>query len=275
MIVLRNGITLEEYQQKEFGIVSDSVNKLREKLANRLTNSIRRNVTARKSEMKSLENGGIIKLPSSKNVRTKVYKDAQKRGARISRLDIKTDTRPQFPQVMTNGVANRFSNAEDIIEKFKNKRRRVNGLRRSTEKGKMKYQIIIPPRLQGIDQVSHEIGHVSNDQSKNPIIKLIHKKAGESIPASNKNYDMIVSKMGTHRRSGIKSIVQDIINEGSIIAEEGRASKQGLRVLRKSGATKDDIETAKKNYKLALDSYKNKGLANIKTTIRNTIQPKN
>ena len=86
---------------------------------------------------------------------------------------------------------------------------------------------------------------------------------------------MVKSLMGTHRRSGIKSVIQDIINEGSIIAEEGRASKQGLRVLRKSGATKKDIETAKKNYKLALDSYKNKGLANIKTTIRNTIQPKN
>jgi len=222
-----------------------------------------------------LKNEGIIKLPSSKAVRTNVYKEAQKRGARISRLDIKTSKKPQFPQVMTNEVANRFSNAEDITEKFKNKRRRVNGLRRSTERGKMKYQIIIPPRLQGIDQISHEIGHVSNDQSKNPIIKLIHKKAGESIPVSNENYGMVKSLMGTHRRSGIKNVIQDIINEGSIIAEEGRASKQGLRVLRKSGATKKDIETAKKNYKLALDSYKNKGLANIKTTIRNTIQPKN
>jgi len=31
MIILRKGITLEEYQQKEFGIVGDSVNKLRKK----------------------------------------------------------------------------------------------------------------------------------------------------------------------------------------------------------------------------------------------------
>lgn len=275
MIVLRKGITLEEYQQKEFGIVSDSVNKLREKLANRLTKSIRGNIVAGDSALNKAAQGGIIKLPSSKAVRTNVYKEAHKRGSRISRLNIQEGKiPPQSPQTMTNELANKYSNAEDIIDRYKNKRKRVNRLRNSTERGNVKHQIIIPPRLSGIDQVSHEIGHISNVQSKNPITRLIHKKADESSHSSLENYEMIKSLMGTHRRSGIKSIMQDIINEGSIIAEERGASNKGLRILKKSGATKDELRTAKKNYRLALDSYKNKGLANIKTTIRNTIQPK-
>ena len=75
MIVLRKGITLEEYQQKEFGIVGDSVNKLREKLANRLTKSIRGNIVAGDSALNKAAQGGIIKLPSSKAVRTRLTKE--------------------------------------------------------------------------------------------------------------------------------------------------------------------------------------------------------
>jgi len=173
---------------------------------------------------------------------------------------------------MTNNKAEGFANADDIISGYKNSPKRIKRLRKSIKSGKVSGQIIIPPRNKNIDLVAHEIGHASNATSTNPIVKSTHKRANKISGESDSKFGMLTSKMGTHRRSGLKNIIRDFIDEESLIAEESRASRKGLKILRKSGATKQKLDQAKANYKIGLDSYKGKGRANWKSTLRNTIQ---
>ena len=260
MIIIREKIILE---QKEFGLVDS----LRNKIAKKLSGSIKKEIQKRNSALDTK----LYKVISDKPTRTKIYKEANDRGARISRLRLGY---PQSPMVISNNQANNLANASDIVASYKNPQRRVNKLKKSVKNGKTSHQIIIPPHTKEIDKIAHEIGHISNSTSKNPLISQTHSKAGKFYNESSRRFNMLTSKMGTHKRSGLKSIIQDIANEERIIAEEKRASKKGLKILKKAGASKEDLIHAKENYKTALDSYKGKGRANWKSTIRNTIQTK-
>ena len=274
MIILRTGITAETYalSQKEFGVVSNAVNKLRRNLAKQLSKSIEKDINLWSNSKHISETGGIVKVPGSRKTRDNIYKTANSSDARISRLDLREDPREvQSLIVMPNNSANALANADDIG--IRNKPRRVKKLRISTEKGRRSNQIIILPKNKNIDLVAHEIGHVSNSTSNNPLVRKIHQKAKDIASESSRRVSMMNSLMGTHRRSGIKNVIRDILDEESLIAEEARASRKGLKLLRKSGATKEELKNAKKNYELGLNTYKGKGRANWKETLRNTIQP--
>lgn len=220
MIILRNGVLAENYvssvllTQKEFGLV----NNLRNKVAKRLSKSIESEISKREVAL----NTKLNKVAIDRKTRENIYKDANSKGARISRLRISS---PQSPMTTTNKNAANLSNADDIL--YYNNSRRVRKLRKSAEKGNRKHQIIIPPHLKNIEMIPHETGHISNSESKNPITKLINSRATKASKESSRRFNMLHSKMGNHRKSGLKSVLQDIIDEECIISEERKASKKG------------------------------------------------
>jgi hypothetical protein len=60
----------------------------------------------------------------------------------------------------------------------------------------------------------------------------------------------------------------------SINHEEKVANKRGIKILKKVGATPEELERSKVNLKLNKDTYKPAGRIYWLTSLRNTVQPK-
>lgn len=262
MIILRNGISVEEYlAQKEYSKLGELVKRTRENLAGRITTSAIKGVNRRDDIIYD----HLIKKPTfSDSTKRGVYNTARNNNTRITSLGNLSEA-SNVPTRNLDEVA--IQNSDLLSNKRKKKL--------AKEKSIMdhKYQILLP-RGTKIDQVAHELGHIQMRESKNPITKLLDKKARKFNSTSETRYGAIMEPQGNHKRSGFKNFINDLVNEEALIASEKEASRRGLRILRKSGAKKDELEAAKNNYNLALDTYKGKGRANWKTTLRNTIQIK-
>lgn len=90
------------------------------------------------------------------------------------------------------------------------------------------------------ETLAHEIGH--------------QKYTEGSILGrwSNDKYDFIPERSG-----GIKSSIKNAIYGIPKLIQERGASKEGLKLLKKNGATKKELEKAKEYYKTAYGTYKN------------------
>lgn len=265
MIIMRQkNYSKYTIKQKEFNKVLD---KIRGSISKKITKSIVNDINSLPDSYLFLRNPK--KIRSNKNLRSSLYKKARENGARISTINIGgpvTTTKDTYSRVLLD--ANRFPNNPKKIKRYR---------KRALNQGVGKYQIIVPPKT-GIDELSHEIGHVINLESKNPIIHKVSKISSDPKirEKHNTDYDLIynINGPGNHKRHGIKNVLRDFIENRSILADERRASRNGIKLLKKSGVSREDIDKAKKNMKTALNIYKRKGNVNWKTTLRNTIQTK-
>lgn len=261
MIILRNGITLETIEQREFGFISKSLGKLRDKTIHKITKSTVDDINARND---ILGDHLIKRLKFSDSTRKGVYQEARNNNSRISSM-------------VLNDQPATVSNSNLDIEKIKRSdllpNRKKKKLIKTVLKNKIGDQILIPKGTK-VDVIAHELGHIQIKNSKNPILKNLDKRARKVEPNSAERLEAITinNGPGNHKRYGIKKLIRDIIDEGTIIENERLASKKGLRVLKRAGATKEELKQAKRNYKLALDTYKRRGKANVKVTLRNTLQ---
>lgn len=72
--------------------------------------------------------------------------------------------------------------------------------------------------------------------------------------------------------TGFRESGKRILDSAAIIKDERDANRNALKFLKDSGATKEELKTAKENYELGLKSYKDAGLAYILSPIQNKIQ---
>lgn len=105
-------------------------------------------------------------------------------------------------------------------------------------KGKTKSQIFVSPE-DGDEALGHEIGHQMNKVSKNPITRFI----------SNSN------KYRAKDLSG-KELVKQRIAEKLQVQEEKNASKNAMKLIKNSGAPKEEVKHAKDNLNAYLNTYK-------------------
>lgn len=144
------------------------------------------------------------------------------------------------------------------------------------------------------DSLAHETGHVINDKNGKGLQKLITEKTNNKYGDIRKKrtsnsfrYVTQVNSNGKFRTEAVKrgqvgqsfkkSIkdLKDGIIGGTIIGmEESTATKRGLNLLKKSGATKDELKTAKTNLKNSRDTYKYNTRAYNKSLLSNAINIK-
>lgn len=111
----------------------------------------------------------------------------------------------------------------------------------------------------GEEVLAHELGHARGKVS-NGIRGLISR----SDPRSAIGYQGSVSvyKKGTDptKRVGFIQSVKDhlsgVKNSKLVIAEENAASREGLNILKRNGATKEELAKARENLRAAGDTYR-------------------
>ena len=107
---------------------------------------------------------------------------------------------------------------------------------------------------------SHELGHAVNSSTKNINYRMRDKLAN-------------VPNIEARRKGKKLGIVKSTISDIATIGEERRATKEGLKLLKKSGASKEMMNLADKETKHALDTYKYDASKNFKARLRDSIDP--
>lgn len=94
------------------------------------------------------------------------------------------------------------------------------------------------------DTIAHEIGHAKNYHSKNPITRSIHKVTSDMHGPLNND-------------KGLYQMARHAVKNKALVKEESNASKNAIKMMKKAGASKEEIRQGKINLGLALDTYKN------------------
>lgn len=117
----------------------------------------------------------------------------------------------------------------------------------------------------GFSSLAHELGHVSNRRSLGKLSKV--EKEGNSVAsrvneAIDKNHLDKAASGGKERRKEVKALIKS----------ERNASKTGIKLLKDSGANKEEIKASKDLLKKALDHYKEGGNIYKKTPRLNKLK---
>lgn len=119
--------------------------------------------------------------------------------------------------------------------------------------------MLSPGYSKSTDTLAHELGHVQNANSKNPIVKVIHEVSGRN-------------KRINPEDRGIGNIIKNSISHKLRINEEARASRNAMKMLKNAGATEEQLKQNERNLNLALNTYKTAAKEDRIKLIRNTIQ---
>lgn len=104
------------------------------------------------------------------------------------------------------------------------------------------------------EYLAHEVGHVDNAVSRNPIKKFINWAGGSSPARVEVNNGVYIN--GKDSATGLRPAFSRLLNNSYIVAEESGATRTGLRLLRRHGATQKEIEEAKKSLGHGINTYK-------------------
>ena len=211
--------------QKEFGIISDGVKKLKTKI---LLHQALRDKKLLKRTKEALDNKKSVNI--GKNKRKLLYITANEKGAGVVGLPKETPSysrTPELPRTSEKRLNLKVANGTmKEAEKRKFLKRRSKANKRISE-GKYKEGLIIH-QGPGDEELAHEIGHLLNRVDSKP----------KSPSFLGRVKSLLTSKVSPE------------------LMEEHEASKRGLEILRKAGASKKDLKLAKKNLDLAEDTYR-------------------
>jgi hypothetical protein len=171
-----------------------------------------------------------VKPIKNSNIDRNLQRKAKSLGARVFRdndnLMLKRGEPSNFPFVAKTdnqehkNVVKRNAQETGYIDIHKSTKRNAKKLVNSLEKDK--YQIRYPKGL-GSESLAHEIGHIENDKNNYP------------------------------KRSGSRDT---LVQSKESLKDEQMASKNAVRSLKQSGATKKELKQAKRNLKTFERSYK-------------------
>lgn len=103
-------------------------------------------------------------------------------------------------------------------------------------------------------ELAHEIGHVMNyyGERDNPLRKVLNNPG----KINGKSRERFLDNMENINSGKNIKPFKTWIDGKLVIYEEGQASKKGLKLLKKVGATKDDLKLEKERLSVFKDSYK-------------------
>lgn len=214
----------------------------------------------------------------------KLIREAKNRGARVigvlGKENIHSGNNVTFPKSSLQDI-----DTSKLIDK--NEIRYFKKINNAIKDKRVEY-IIQHPSMTGTDALAHEIGHVENSLSKNPIIKYISNKnkyggirerRGEIakniiLPKRkiNSSSKLINNNVEGNSEVVYNSPIKNLLHNKFIIQEEKNANKKALKLLKKNGMPKELIDNARFNFDLAEKSYKLSGKASLKESFAEKIQ---
>lgn len=125
----------------------------------------------------------------------------------------------------------------------------------------------------GVETLAHELGH-----AKGRVSGGLRGKISRLDPRINRQgrgtldvYDARFIPAQGNDRIGFKDAVKDyfnnIKNSRLIVAEENAASREGLRMMKRNGASKEELSRAKENLRIAGDTYRSAGKRATRTSL--------
>lgn len=276
MVIVRNEKTFsypETYvvlKEKDFAMFAG----YRKKIAQRLINSAHNEILPSLIEA-SKRNGELQaqRLRISSKNRNKLYESAKKNKVLVSPLKhglSASSARSNIvKKTITNEDINSLSgpnNSKRQFDKFKTK---------ILESDKPRSRFVIFRSDLGDDVLSHELGHVENATSINPF-KRFRSRLNQTTnirPRFDNEVSSAINVIGFKER-GIKSLLSRAIEDGLILGEERSANRNALKLLKKSGATKQELEKAKQTLDAGYETYNQASKLRRKSILANTIFPR-
>lgn len=278
MIILR---------QKEFGFIQDvrrsglgrtmkrNIGRFRADLVKRYGDDIiLQDINKNREYISKLTTNPLNNNPS---LEKNLIREANKNNARVIGYD--TGGRGNSILGNTKGDLNEYSSdlASEIIGKNKE------GISKYGAKNYLRYgrkidnaissgkSIIIHPSGSGSDLLAHELGHLKSQNgsllSRGRLLDEASTKVQES------GYGFLESGGLKDTTTGIIPGVKRYLKGRVILANERKASKNALDILKKNGATPEELSIAKKNLLgTALGTYKTVSDAYTRIPFKNLIQ---
>jgi len=240
-------------KQKEFNIISDikhsgikrtlrkNIGRTRVNVSNRLRKSAENQ--ANKGMQKTyLSNTWYNETPTNTKVLGKLEDFAKNNNIDIVKTPELTGGGSFYSPKQANTFVEFFQNNPTIPEEVKNKL--------ATNSKNRKNTILVPVNPPAA-VVAHESGHALNSN------RAMSNRPGLSgrISRNTMNEGTLYHNMTP---VGERSIPKSLLT----ILEEGNASRKGLKLLRRSGASREELRDAKRFYKTSLGSYKHVSRAN-------------
>lgn len=131
----------------------------------------------------------------------------------------------------------------------------------------------------GVEYLVHELGHAQGRVAKGK--RRLISEADPRRLVKGKTYEGSLSYFDEKSREGImssggkkvgfKESVKDLLNNSrnsrAIIAEEDAATKAGLEMLKRHGATPEELKLAARNLEVSGDTYRHARKASLKSSL--------
>lgn len=256
---------MTEIQQRQYGLLSDLNHSGIRRSYKKYVGRVRRSVG-------NLLEEKIIKSDENlRNINNKIYGISKGGSEEVlnpsaSRKIIKDNSKRNKVRVMkSNDNDSSFMVHSDEVNDDLLRSMRVsnpNQIKKIENASKSNKSLIFLGRnRKGVDDLAHEMGHAENSVSKNPITRTIHNLSG------NKKY---LDSSDTDK--GLYQIARHAFKNKLVELEETRASKNAVRMMKNAGVKDNQLESAKKNLGLYLDSYKASSKSDNLKVAHRTIQ---
>lgn len=245
--------------QKNFNIINDILKKDESKINKNISDSIKRNENIVNVTSNKFNSGVISSVDGSKSgLNRKLLKVAKDK---YNTRTLQMNNSPSKGNIISSNKPSKDIDKNDIkivSERYMKEDRPGPKLENAS---KSSTNIIFHPSGSGTEQLAHEIGHVMNRNSRNPISKAI---SNSEVSKYHNQTDMINKK-------GLLNIAKGYIKGKVKLHEESKATKKGLELMKELGASKEEMKIARKNLKDMENSYRSGSKLSYLYPLKNTI----
>lgn len=282
MYSVRRFSTTLSLEERDYNIVSDlyrsGLGRTSKKIIGRtrrsLGNSIEKSIT---SDIRKLKNAESIADSNTSRsyypkVKENLSREAKKRNSEIVNIRYdKSSGEVRGDKFVSNYKALKSPEFKEMID-IRDNAKKIGDIDTYKEADKAINDILGGKNIiyhsyepnEGVEALSHEIGHSDNYISKNPIKKFIHSRSGGV-------YKDLSSMLGLDQK-GLVSSVKNYLKGLTILGEESNATRTGIKLLKRSGVDNSAVNESSRILRGSLDTYKYANNINSKYPMRNSIQ---
>lgn len=237
-------------EQREYGLKS----KLISKVNNKFTKDIKDMRSAIMTAKRNAEDNGV----HNKKVRNNLLRVGHNNNARTIDASLEkshksienSNIRPKDLDKSTLEILDgKYEPSSHIPGKVKN----------AVKSGK---SVIFHPAESGEELLAHEVGHVVNRNSKNPISRAI---SDSDIANTHLYIDFKDSK-------GLLNVAKGFVKGKTRLYEETKANKRAMKLLKDAGASEDELKRSKDILDKNLETYKIGSRLSYLFPLKNTLK---